>query len=167
MIPHSLAEVNAPLLPAVQHFEQTNNRAMDEAETILAALKRVLENRIGTPEILHAIELSEPTAQATNPPGVTPLAAHLDGAMAKVKVQPNYSELRFAFLMASVCSVAVVLTIVGFGGVILIVNRLLSAEMTEWGLILVPMAALLIGGVVLAVAFRRLFYLGDPPSISK
>jgi hypothetical protein len=87
--------------------------------------------------------------------------------MAKVKVQPNYSEFRFAFLMASVCSIAVVMVIVGFGGVALIIERLLSAEITEWGLILVPITALLIGAVVLAIAFRRLLYLGDPPSISK
>jgi hypothetical protein len=60
MIPYSLPEVNAPLPSAFRHFEQTNNRAVDEAKTILAALKRVLENRIGSLEILHAIEIARP-----------------------------------------------------------------------------------------------------------
>jgi hypothetical protein len=76
--------------------------------------------------------------------------------MAKVKVQPTYSEFRFAFLMGSICSAAVAMAIVGLGGVILITDRLLSAEMSEWSLILVPMGALLIGVVVFAVALRRI-----------
>jgi hypothetical protein len=58
MVPHSLPEVNAPLPFAVQPFAHAKDRAVDEAETVLAALKRVLENRIGTLEILHAIELT-------------------------------------------------------------------------------------------------------------
>jgi hypothetical protein len=80
--------------------------------------------------------------------------------MAKVKVQPTYSEFRFAFLMGSIYSAAVAMAIVGLGGLILITDRLLSAEMTEWGLILISMAALLIGVLVFAVAFRRILSFG-------
>ena len=56
MIPHSLPEVNAPLPSAVQYFATVKDRAVDEAETVLAALKRVLENRIAALEILQAIK---------------------------------------------------------------------------------------------------------------
>ena len=87
--------------------------------------------------------------------------------MAKVTVQPTWSELRLAFLMGSVCAVAVVMAIAGLGGVILIVGRLLSAEMTDWSLILVPVTALSVGVIVLALAYRRILHLGDRPSISK
>jgi len=87
--------------------------------------------------------------------------------MTKVKVQPTSSEFKFAFLMASVCLVAVTMAIVGLGGVILITDRLLSAEMTGWGLILLPMTALLAGVIVLALLFRRIRHLGDSPSINK
>jgi hypothetical protein len=58
MVSHSLPELNAPLPSGVQHFAHAKGRAVVEAETVLAALKRVLENRIGTLEILDAIELT-------------------------------------------------------------------------------------------------------------
>jgi hypothetical protein len=74
MVPQSLPEVNSPVPSAVRQFEHGKDRTVDEAETVLAALKRVLENCIGTLEILRAIERTEangaenPTCELHNAP---------------------------------------------------------------------------------------------------
>ena len=86
--------------------------------------------------------------------------------MSKLEIQPNASEIRFAFLFGSVGGIAALATLVGFGGVIIWSGRLLSGE-TGWGLILLPLTALLFGVVVFAFVIRRILRLGDLSPINK
>jgi hypothetical protein len=86
--------------------------------------------------------------------------------MSKLEAQPNASEIRFAFLFGSVGGVAALSTLVGFAGVIIWCDRFLSGE-TGWGLILLPLTALLFGVVVFALVVRRILHLGDWSPINK
>jgi hypothetical protein len=82
--------------------------------------------------------------------------------MAKGSLQPSGGELMFAICIASIC--ALLAAVVGFVGAIFLCGRLFSGEMTEWALILAPLAALLFGAAAFDITFRWIVHYGDPPS---
>jgi len=76
------------------------------------------------------------------------------------KVEPTSGELLVAIALASVP--AVLAAIVGFAGAIFLCGRLFAGEMTEWGLILAPVTALIFGAGVFVAAFRWFIHHSDP-----
>jgi hypothetical protein len=76
------------------------------------------------------------------------------------KVELSFGELFVAIVLASVP--AILAAIAGFVGAIVLCGRLFTDEMTEWGLILGPVAALIVGAIVFVTAFRWVIHHGDP-----
>ena len=82
--------------------------------------------------------------------------------MAKNNDSAGIGALLIPILLASVA--AVLMAVAGFVFGIFLCGRLLTGELTEWGLIVGPASALLFGVTTFVVVFRGFIHYGDPPS---
>jgi hypothetical protein len=79
--------------------------------------------------------------------------------MMSLAMKSTPGESFFAFLISAI--VAVLAAVVGFFAGVLLPNILLRGEATEAGLVLAPAMALIFGGVVFVLAFRKLSKYGE------
>jgi hypothetical protein len=69
----------------------------------------------------------------------------------------------FVFAIGFSIVVAVLAAIAGFVGAICLCGKVFVGEATEWGLILAPSTALVVGVIVFVFSFRKIVTYGEKP----